>query len=205
MVKVKMLGVVGSPRFGGNTETLVKEALAGATETSEVDAETIHLGSYKIEPCRACEVCPPKNKLCIIDDDMQKLYDKLIEADALVIGSPVYFGDVSGQLKVFIDRTRPLARGAGGYKLRMKVAGAIVVASNPFGGSQFTIRAIHVFFTQHRMVIVGGPWEHPEYWDVCGVATKLGEITKDEGAMKAAKSLGKRIAEITKALKSCGL
>lgn len=97
-----------SPRFGGNTETLVKEALAGAIETCDVDVEMIHLGLYKIGPRRACEVCPPKNKLCIIDDDMQRIYDKLLEADALVIGSPTYFGNISSQLKALMDTTRPL-------------------------------------------------------------------------------------------------
>jgi len=102
----KVLGVSGSPRRNGNTELLIREFLRGA-ETSGNDTELFILSELKISPCTSCGSCQ-KDGHCVIDDDMQLMYNKLLEADYIVFASPIYFGGVSAQLKSFIDRCQAL-------------------------------------------------------------------------------------------------
>ena len=102
----KVLGISGSPRRDGNTELLLKEFLRGA-RVSGHETELFILNEFKISPCTSCGSCQ-KNGQCIIDDDMQSMYNKLLEADYIVFASPIYFGGVSAQLKSFIDRCQAL-------------------------------------------------------------------------------------------------
>jgi multimeric flavodoxin WrbA len=102
----KVLGISGSPRRDGNTELLLKEFLRGASASGH-ETELLLLSEFKISPCTSCDSCQ-KNGQCIIDDDMQSMYDKLLEADCIVFASPIYFGGVSAQLKSFIDRCQTL-------------------------------------------------------------------------------------------------
>lgn len=99
---MKVLGLIGSPRVGGNTETLVAEVLRGAASRG-AQTEQVALNKLNISPCQACDACR-KTKRCRIQDDMQALYDKIFEADALVLGTPIYFWGPSAQLKCFVDR-----------------------------------------------------------------------------------------------------
>ncbi|MEM2942634.1 MAG: flavodoxin family protein [Candidatus Bathyarchaeia archaeon] len=101
---MRVLGVVGSPRRGGNTEILVDEVLRAARDAG-ADVEKILLNELEIKPCRAeCSDYCKRKGYCKIDDDMLPLYDKLFESDALVLGTPVYWYGPSAQLKAFIDR-----------------------------------------------------------------------------------------------------
>jgi multimeric flavodoxin WrbA len=206
MVEVSVKGIIGSTRSGGNTEIMVKEALEGAREIDGVSVELIYLGRYNIRPCNVCDpkACPPRDGYCVIRDDMtQVIYDKLLKADALVIGAPSYFGSVPSKLKAFLDRTRPffhceeyLGRVA---PLNLKVAGAVSVGEARFGGQHLVIQSIHTFCLQHGMIVVGGD---PLHWDVCGVAHDIGEIYQDQEALKGARILGRRVAEVAQAVKS---
>lgn len=99
---MKILGIVGSTRKKGNTATLVKEALEGA-RSEGVETDLIYLGDYVIQDCTGCEACKDTYK-CVVDDDMQKIYPLLLEADAIILGSPTYFYNVTAQVKAFIDR-----------------------------------------------------------------------------------------------------
>ena len=99
---MKVIGVSGSPRKNGNTAHLVGAALR---EMEKYDVETvfIRLCEYAIGDCRGCEGCR-ESYHCVIRDDMQKLYPLLDEADALILGSPTYFYDVTALMKAFLDR-----------------------------------------------------------------------------------------------------
>jgi multimeric flavodoxin WrbA len=101
-----VLGISGSPRRNGNTELLIKEFMRGA-EASGHKTELIILSELKISPCTSCGTCQKTGK-CIIDDDMQLMHKKLLEADCIVFASPIYFCGVSAQLKSFIDRCQTL-------------------------------------------------------------------------------------------------
>ena len=99
---MKVLGLIGSPRKRGNAAALVERALEGARK-SGAETEAVYLGQIDLNPCRACEGCK-KTGRCVQRDGMQDVYDKIAESRALVLGSPVYFDQVSAQAKMFIDR-----------------------------------------------------------------------------------------------------
>ena len=187
---VKIIGVIGSPRTGSNTEILIIKALESA---EEVGAETdlINLGSAEIEPCIACEICKSTGE-CAIYDDMQDITQKLGEADGLILGSPVYFGNVTSQMKIFMDRSRPLRID---FKLKDKVAGAISVGASRNGGQETTISAMHEFLLIHDAIIVGdgAPLAH---YGGTGMGGVVGDTKQDEHGIMTSINLGKRVAEL---------
>ncbi|ACB85138.1 flavodoxin family protein [Natranaerobius thermophilus] len=99
---MKILGVVGSKRKNGNTSILVQEALK-PFESEDIETELIYIDNYNFRGCNGCEGCQDTYK-CVIDDDMQKIYPKITASDAIILGSPAYFYNVSGDMKTFIDR-----------------------------------------------------------------------------------------------------
>jgi len=119
--KVRVLGIVGSPRVGGNTDRMVDEVLQGAADAGAVHKK-IYLSKLTIAPCRACEGCKTKGR-CIVDDDMQAVLDDLKEHDVWVLGTPVYFWGPTGWFKAMLDRFY----GAGDYVDFSKKAAIVVV------------------------------------------------------------------------------
>ncbi|MCG8502677.1 MAG: flavodoxin family protein [Firmicutes bacterium] len=99
---MKVLGLVGSYRKNGNTDILLKKVLDGV-KSEHIDSRYIFLDDYDIKDCIGCEGCKNTYK-CVINDDMQQLYPLLMEADAIVLGSPTYFYNVTGKVKNFLNR-----------------------------------------------------------------------------------------------------
>lgn len=99
---MEILGIVGSYRKSGNTDILVKNVLEGA-QNQGVDTKYIFLPDYDIKDCVGCEGCKANYK-CVVKDDMQKIYPLIERADAIVIGSPTYFYNVTGIIKNFLNR-----------------------------------------------------------------------------------------------------
>ena len=126
--KSKILGVCGSPR-DRNTACMLKTVLAAAGP----DHELILLKDKNIRPCRACGGCFHTHK-CVVDDDMQELYAKLTKADIVVLGSPTYFGNVTGLMKNFMDRCLPLYLAE---KLKGKKAALLTVGNFRKGEARF--------------------------------------------------------------------
>lgn len=99
----RIVVLVGSPRKGGNTDALARKFVEGAREHNEV--EIISVTEYKVNPCIGCNACfQREGNSCFQQDDMGKIYDKLKQAEILVIASPVYFYGLSAQLKAIVDR-----------------------------------------------------------------------------------------------------
>lgn len=103
---VKLLGIAGSPRREGNTDLLLKKAIAGAA-TQNVQTKAVILSDLNIAPCRHCDGCLKTGK-CIIEDDMQWLHSELRKLDYLILASPVFFMGVTAQTKAMIDRCQAL-------------------------------------------------------------------------------------------------
>lgn len=101
----KILVISGSPRKGGNSDLLCDEFIKGATEAGNI-TEKIFISHKNIKYCTGCGICNKTHK-CIINDDMQEILSKLVEADVIVLATPVYFYSMDGQMKTFIDRTVP--------------------------------------------------------------------------------------------------
>jgi len=169
---MKALGIMGSPRKGGNTSILLSETMEVLGK--ELEIEIINVVDYKIKPCVSCRECLHGGK-CIIKDEM--FYDKLLEAQVIVIASPVYFGDITGQLKIALDRTWCL-RG----KLTGKAGGSIVVGRRYIDGA---LAMLNTFFLRHGMILNSR--------GVVGYAEERGEIRDDHTAINDAHRLGESI------------
>lgn len=100
----KVLILSGSPRKGGNSDILCDEFMKGAKESGN-EVEKIRVASKKVVPCLGCYYCSSHSGKCVHNDDMAEILQKMIDADVLVLASPVYFYSVCAQLKAVIDRT----------------------------------------------------------------------------------------------------
>ena len=100
----KVLILSGSPRKGGNSDLLCDEFMRGAQESGN-EAEKIRVAAKKVAPCSACYYCTSHNGACVHKDGMAEILQKMIDADVLVLASPVYFYSIDAQLKTVIDRT----------------------------------------------------------------------------------------------------
>ncbi|MCX8126124.1 MAG: flavodoxin family protein, partial [Dehalococcoidia bacterium] len=110
--QTRVVAFCASPRKSGNTEVLIKEALRGAEEAGAKTTEYIFLQSLKIGYCTGCRRCkePDYQGVCAVKDEMSEIYQKIFDADAIIIGFPIYTGRECGQLAVFLDRWDCLAR-----------------------------------------------------------------------------------------------
>ncbi|MBQ8933857.1 MAG: flavodoxin family protein [Lachnospiraceae bacterium] len=210
-----VLGICSSPRPGANTDIALAAALEAAAEVPGIRTETIYLRDYPdIRPCQGCYACSPPDQsrdskyACPMhrDDDMNKIYPKLLECSGLILASPVYFGSVTGTMKMFMDRTEPLLRyGAHNYKygLRHKVGGGIAVGGNRNAGEESTIQTIINYFLIHDMLPVGsGPQRTPGCYIGGGATTWPNDkdsgkngILKDALGLQSCRNLGRNVAE----------
>ncbi len=186
VVCVKIVGVVASPRVGGNTEILVTQALTSAAAQGS-DTVLIALAGKRIQPCEHCGACYPTGA-CSIDDDMQEIYPQLLSADGIIIGSPVYFWSMTAQAKLVMDRTYALRYPT--FRLAGKVGGAIAIAGTR--GQVHTLTTFNTFYLGQRMI--------PCHFGVDGRASKKGEIVHDTRAMLAAETLGQQMVTLIAAL-----
>jgi multimeric flavodoxin WrbA len=172
---MKILGIVCSPRKGGNTEVLVEQVLAVAKDLgAEIELDSI--ADKNIAPCDGCESCVVTGK-CKVKDDMQGIYSKLIEADGIVFGTPVYFWGMTAQAKTLIDRTFIFKRNR---SLKNKIAGLVIVARRR-GVSQ-TLSALMDYCYLQKIHVAGG---------VTAYADKRGDVRQNKVAMDEAKELGR--------------
>lgn len=175
----KVLILSGSPRIGGNSDILCDEFMKGAIESGN-DAEKINISKKKIDYCKGCYYCQKSNGECIIKDDMAEILQKIIDADVLVLSSPVYFYSIDAQLKALIDRT--VARWT---EVKNKEFYYIATCADDIDGLDRTIECFRGYAD-----CVEGAKE-------CGIiygygVYEKGEI-KDKPAMKKAFEMGKSI------------
>ena len=187
---VKVIGICGSPRKNGNTEILLREALeAAASEGAET--ELVRLAGRDINPCRACDSCKSKGE-CEIDDDLNEVIELAADADGIIIGSPVYFGSVTAQTKMFMDRTRPLRSN---FRLSDKVGGALTVGGSRNGGQETACGDIHNFFLIHEAVVVGDAAPTAHYGGT-GVGGAKGDSAEDATGIETSRNLGRKVASL---------
>ena len=100
---MNIIGIIASQRKEGNTAFIVNQILEGAKEQG-AETEAFSFSNLDIKPCRGCNGCKQSDRGCVINDDMQKIYDALKQADTIVLGLPIYMGQMSAQGKIFTDR-----------------------------------------------------------------------------------------------------
>jgi multimeric flavodoxin WrbA len=223
MSKITVIGISASPRMG-NSAILVKEALIGAEEIKGVETMFISLAGKKVESCKGCvQLCHPtidfKAKLkkgiekekpwhsCPQKDYMHEIWDAMVGADGMIIGTPVYYGDISGQLKTVIDRCTALAQiqedGSMCNALQGKVGAAIAVAGCRNGGQEHAIMTIIRFYMFAGIFPIGLPEIEDQGVGIAAYGNNPEDVLKDEwtnwfdqkvSSCENARILGKKVA-----------
>lgn len=174
---MKIIAINGSPRKEKNTAQMLSLALQEADRLG-AQTELIEISDYKIEYCQGCNKCLRQDVCSISNDHASILLDKMRNADGILIGSPVYFGNVTGQLKTLIDRTRSLhmVRNA----LQGKVGGALVQAGLRHGGQEAALAFLEKYLRSQGLILVEGfeAWDDDEPRSLFASGT-IGTLYKD--------------------------
>jgi multimeric flavodoxin WrbA len=191
---MKTLALCGSPRAGGNTEQLLELACATLRERS-VEAELVQLAGKTVKPCVACARCKEtKDRTCAIkDDDFHPILEKLIAADAFIVGSPVYFGCATSQTTSFLHRAGYVSRN-NDFFLRGKVGAPVVVGRR--AGHNFTYAQLMFFFIINDMIVPGS-----SYWNVA-FGRAPGEVSGDSEGLETIKNFARNVADLLRRLRA---
>ncbi|MCF8307363.1 MAG: flavodoxin family protein [Ignavibacteriales bacterium] len=189
---MKALAIVGSARKDGNTAALAKAVLV-ELEKEGIETELIELAGHDIKSCKACYMCfQNKDGQCAIKGDVvNEVLGKMAEADAIIIGSPTYFSNVSSEIKALIDRAG-LVGIANDYMYKRKVGAAVVAVRR--AGSANVFDAINKFFFINQMIVPGSV-----YWNM-GIGRNPGEVNEDEEGLRTMRVLGENMAWLMKQL-----
>ena len=189
---MNVIGISGTPRKKGNSEILLRYALK-PFEKDAWNVKTFLLSELEIKHCNACDSCR-KTGNCIINDDMQEIYDAFRWCNAIIISSPVYYLNVSAQLLALLDRIYAVNVEK---PLEGKVGGAIAVGNGICGGQTLTVNAIYTWMLSCGIICVPGQLNA-----VKSVADKPGDILNQEDQLKQAEFLGFNILKTAKRLQN---
>ncbi len=191
---MKAVAINGSPRSRGNTEMLLGKVLEPLTKAGW-ETEIVQLGGKKIRGCTACYRCfGAKDARCSVKTDVfNDCFEKMLSADAIILGSPTYFTDVTAEMKALLDRAGLVSVANGGL-LRGKIGASVVAVRR--GG------ATHAFDTMNHMLLMSGAIiPGSTYWNM-GFGLEKGEVANDAEGLRNMKDLGTTIAWLGKAMKA---
>jgi len=190
---MKVVAFNGSPRKDGNTTVLINQVFR-ELEKEGVETELVQLSGKEIRGCIACYKClENKDRRCAVKNDTaNECIEKMIKAEGILLGSPVYFTDVTAEMKALIDRAGFVSRANGGM-YKNKVGAAVVAVRRT--GSMRTVDTMNHFFLSGEMIIVGRG---------IAIGGDKGEVEKDEEGMQAVKAVGQRMAWLLKKLRASG-
>ncbi len=184
----EILAICGSPRKGGNTETLAKTALEAA-EAEGAGTKFISLRGKKLKGCIACFKCAEKKdeKCHGTQDDFGEIYEEIKKADGLILASPVYFAGPCSEIKAVIDRSGLVSK-VNGNLLAGKAGGPIAAARR--AGAVNTYTQLALFYPINGLILVGST-----YWNV-GFGMEPGESKGDDEGVETMKNFGANLAKL---------
>jgi len=184
-----VVGFNGSARRDGNTAYYIEQAFE-PLRNKGIECEMVQLAGEVIRGCTACGTCREEgNNRCVYDDIINECIDKMERADAIIIGSPVYFADVTAETKALIDRCGFVTRG-NDTSLSRKIGAGIAVARR--SGTIHALDTINHFFLINDMIVAGS-----SYWNM-GLARQIGDAEKDAEGIRTMHRLGENIAWLLK-------
>ena len=188
---MKVLALNGSPRKNGNTATLLEKVLSPLIEAGW-ETEIVQIGGQKIQGCRGCLKCAEKkNRRCVFDNDiLNGVLEKMLAADAMILGTPCYFTDMSAEMKALVDRAGFVAFVNGGL-FQGKIGAAVVAVGR--GGATHAFDSINHMFLMSRMLVPGST-----YWNM-GYGSNEKDVLNDSYGMENMNHLGRTIAWLGKA------
>jgi multimeric flavodoxin WrbA len=189
---MKVIGINGSARKDGNTSILIRKVF-DELEAEGIETKLVNLGPQSVNGCLACMKCfENKDGHCVQDKDaLNEWVDEMAAADGIILGTPVYFANLSGQIKCFLDRAWMVAR-ANDNMFKRKVGAAVVAARR--AGAVTAFHALNAYFGISEMVIAGST-----YWDI-GYGREKGECLQDGEALQNMANLGKNMAWLIKSI-----
>lgn len=187
---MKVIGINGSARVHGNTAILLSIVFE-ELEKQGVQTEMISFGQEIIHPCKACFACGGKGNCVHHKDDFTNIFEKLVQADGILLASPSYSADVSANMKAFIERAAVVAD-MNPEILKHKAGASISVARR--AGALSALDTMHHFFLNHEMFVVGST-----YWNIA-YGQMPGDVVQDEEGIANMKNLGKNMAFLLKRL-----
>jgi multimeric flavodoxin WrbA len=183
---MKVIAFNGSARKDGNTALLIKKVFEGL-ESKNIETELIQMAGKPVHGCMACGKCRElKNGRCINDkDDINKYISKMAEADGIILGSPVYFANLTTEIKALIDRAGYVSMANGGL-FRRKIGASVVAVRR--AGAIHVFNSLNHFFFINQMIVPGS-----SYWNI-GIGREPGTVAKDEEGLQTMLTLGENMA-----------
>ncbi len=187
---MKVIAFNGSPKRTGNTSrmlAIVCEELRG----EGIESEIVQIGGKPLHGCTACGKCfETRDRRCILaTDDLNDWIERMVSADAILLGSPTYFADVTPEMKAFIDRTGMVAKANGELFARKPAAGVVAVRR---AGSTHAFDTMNHFFLIGQMIVVGS-----SYWNMA-IGMGPGDVERDEEGVETMKTLSRNLAWLMK-------
>ena len=190
---MRVIAINGSPREHGNTRLLLEAVLEPLAQAGW-ETEMVQIGGKNIHGCRACHTCRKRqDKRCVTEDEFNEVFEKMLLADAIVLGSPTYVADVTTEMKALIDRAC-LVSGANDSALAGKVGAAVVVARR--GGAIHAFDTINHLFFISQMIVPGSL-----YWNM-GYGLEPGMVAGDAEALANMGHLGQAIDWLGRAVQA---
>jgi multimeric flavodoxin WrbA len=190
---MKVVAFNGSGRKNGNTAILVNYVFSELKDEG-IETELVQLAGKNIQGCIACRKCfKLKNKRCSVEKDiLNDCLDKMLESDGIILASPVYYSDITANMKALIERAGYVS-GANGCLLKRKIGASVVAVRR--AGAIHTFDSMNHFFFISQMIVPGS-----SDWNV-GIGRDKGDVESDKEGIETMKTLGKNMAWLLKKIK----
>ncbi|QIA07732.1 flavodoxin family protein [Draconibacterium halophilum] len=191
---MKVVAFNGSPRRNGNTSILIEETFK-IFQSEGIETEVVQLGNKPVHGCTACGKCREiQDRKCHIKNDLLNIcIEKMIEADGIILGTPVYFADVSTEIKALIDVAGYVTRG-NGHLLKRKVGAGVISVRR--GGALPTFDTMNRFFLINQMIVPGS-----SYWNFA-FGKNQGDVLQDEEGINTIRTLAENMSWLMKKLQA---
>lgn len=188
---MKVIGINGSARKDGNTAIIVGKVFDELNKEG-IETELIQLADYEIQPCRGCCACKGRGNCVFTKDGFTEIFSRRVEADGIILGSPVYSADVSAKMKAFLERAGVVVATNPGL-LRHKVGASVAAVRR--GGGMTTVDTMNHFMLNKEMIVVGST-----YWNMV-YGKNVGDVINDDEGMANMRNLGENMSFILKRIR----
>lgn len=187
---MKVIGINGSARKDGNTALIIRKVFEELNKEG-IETELIQLADYVILPCRGCFACKGRGNCVFTNDGFAEIFNRMLGADGIILGSPVYSADVSAGMKAFLERGGVVVATNSGL-LRHKIGASVAAVRR--GGGMTTVDTMNHFMLNKEMVVVGST-----YWNMV-YGRNTGDVLTDDEGMANMRNLGQNMSFILKKL-----
>ena len=181
---MKVIGINGSARKDGNTALIISKVFDELNKEG-IETELIQLAEYEIQPCRGCFACKGRGNCVFANDGFAEIFSRILMADGIILGSPVYSADVSAKMKAFLERGGVVVATNPGL-LRHKVGASVAAVRR--GGGMTTVDTMNHFMLNKEMIVVGST-----YWNMV-YGKNIRDVLNDEEGMANMRNLGENMA-----------